>query len=498
MKHKILLGLFIILNQVILHAQPACPQGTEKSNYGFINPCSSFMKWEVKPKHLGSIFKFDEDNLLKNSFCIYSTTPYTEYFDGKIELVNHVRFPIKDRKNLVVNLTPCKVNRFYVKNNFHYRFQNWESEIGTYSGAKWSIEHLKNPPRKVDSIFFLNARKPSFGEYMALLYLELNSEVDFDIPKISEFLTGDKKYMREFYEDVIGKPYGDLNTSLREDEPENIKFTPALITNEYVNVYKGYAYFSATSFFFDSFYKKYGKQMHPQNTEELIIKVYDFLNPPSRFRSYPFHPQYLIDKYYGSLRFGFEDEIIGLDITNPNIKDTFNNKKSLSAVIRADFDYDNLPYERITIKNAKPIALDSFYTGKGLLKIKPIKYIFDLDLFGNDENIGFVSSFHQQILKSKLPFRINSDEYIKSFMGLYIENAKISIVLDRQDYNFEDASLLIDGTEINGVVNVDFTKFKRSMNAKKLIRLFKSKGIEAQIPNEEENSTMVQLFFRIQ
>src|SRR5690554_740099 len=101
--HKIILGLLLSLNSIFLYAQQItnCPQGTEKSQYGFVNPCSSFIKWDTIPKHFGSVFEFDVDIFSKNSYCIYNFAPSdNEYFDGKVEFTETIKIPIKDRKNL--------------------------------------------------------------------------------------------------------------------------------------------------------------------------------------------------------------------------------------------------------------------------------------------------------------------------------------------------------------------------------------------------------------
>lgn len=497
LRHKIILGLLLSLNSIFLYAQPItnCPQGTEKSQYGFVNPCSSFIKWDTKPKHFGSVFEFN-DTLTKNSYCVYSFPPSDKnFFDGKIEFTENVKIPIKDRKNLVINLTPCKVNRFYVKDNFEYRYDSWERDLGSYSNAKWKIEHQNKAPTKADSIFVLNARKPTFGEYVALLYFEFGSETDFDVPKISEYLTGDKKHMRNFYEDYIGKSYDNLNRAFKSEE-EQIEFEPDIIVEEYVQLRGNRDYFLSISMFFDYYYKEYGKYMPSKNTEDLISRIYDFLNPPSRSYSYKFTPQSLIDKYYGSVSFGFQNETIALEISNPNIKDVSNKTKKLSAIIRADFKYQNLPYERIVINNEQEIDLDSFYLGE-FLEIKANEYSLDLDIFENDDyHLGYISSFHQQYERD-FPPRIQSDEYIKSFMGLYIKNAIATIKIKGEKYEFEYARLLIDGTEINGTINIDFSKFKTPISEEELIEIFKSNGIEAEIPETFKNAQNTQLFFRI-
>jgi hypothetical protein len=497
LKLRFIIALLCLLNSFLLNAQPItnCAQGTEKSQYGFANPCSSFIKWDVTPKHLGSVFEIN-DTLIKNSYCVYSIPPSdNEYFDGKIEFTENVKIPIKDRKNLIVNLTPCKANRFYVKDNFEYRFNSWERDFGSYSDAEWKIENQKKAPSKVDSIFFLNNRKPTFGEYMVLLYLEFGSETDFDVPKISEYITGDKKYMRNFYEDYIGKSYDNLNRAFK-GEKEDIEFTPDLITEEYQHLRGVRDPFIAISLFFDYYYKEYQKYMPSKNAEDLIVSIHDYLNPPSHSYAYKFTPQYLIDKYYGSVSFGFRNETIALEFSNPNIKDVSNKTKALSAIIRADFKYQNLPYERIVFKNEEELGLDSFYLGKGFVEIKPKSYSLDLDIFENDDyHLGYISSFHQ-LYERDLPPRIHSDEYIRSFMGLHIKEATLTLKIQGENYEFEYARLLIDGTEINGIVNVDFSKFRTPINKDELVKLFKSNGIEAEIPDTYNNSQKT-LFFQV-
>lgn len=490
LKNKIILGILLMLNTIFLNAQPKtnCQQGTEKSQYGFVNPCNSFIKWDITPRHLGSVFEFN-DTLIKNSYCVYSFPPSDKnFFDGKIEFTENVKIPIKGRKNLVINFTPCKVNRFYVKDNFEYRYDSWERDLGSYYNAKWKIEHQNKTPTKADSIFVLNARNPTFGEYVALLYLEFGSQTDFDVEKISEYITGDKKYMIQFYEDYIGKSYKNL-----------IEFSPSIIVEEYAKLRGSRDYFLSISLFFDYYYKEYGKYMPSKNTEDLITRIYDFINPPSRSYSYKFTPQSLIDKYYGSVSIGFQNETIALEISNTNIKDASNKTKKLSPIIRADFKYQNLPYERIVIKNEQEMDLDSFYLVNGFLEIKANEYSLDLDIFENDDyHLGYISSFHQQYERDDFPPRIQSDEYIKSFMGLYVKNAIATIKIKREKYEFEYARLLIDGTEINGTINIDFSKFKTPINEEELIKIFKSNGIEAEIPETFKNSQNTQLFFRVQ
>lgn len=499
LKQTITIGFIFLLSSILLNAQPNenCKQGTEKSDYGFVNPCTSFISWDVTPKQIGSVFEFDFETLSKNSFCVYSFPPSDKaFFDGKIEFVENIQFGIKGRENLVVNLTPCKLHRFYVKDNFEYRFTSWERELGTYSNANWRIEHQNKTPTKIDSIFYLNARKPSFGEYMALLYLELDSEVDFDVPKIAQYLTRDEKHMRTFYEDYIGKSYDNLNQSFSGEE-EQIEFTPNLIAEEYARRKGSRDYFLSISLFFDTYYKEYEKYMPSKNPEELISQVYNFLNPPSRSYSYAFNPQTLIDKYYGSVHFGFRNENLALEIANPHIKDVFNQPKTLSFLVRADFTYQNLPYERIQLKNEKEIHLDSFSIGNGFLHIQPIRYSLDLDLHQNEEyEFGYISSFHQQYERD-FPPRIHSDEYIQSFMGLYIKEATVSLKLKGETYTFEYAKLLVDGSEINGTINIDFSKFKTPLDGAELIEFFHSNGIEAEIPDMYSNAQTAHVFFRI-
>ncbi|MDR2205393.1 MAG: hypothetical protein LBE36_04480 [Flavobacteriaceae bacterium] len=490
--YKTLSALFFTLNIFFLNAQPNdCPQGKEKSDYGFLNPCSSFIKWDVPPKNLGSVFNFDFEILKNKTFCIYEKYPSGyQRFSGKVELVENIKFPIIGHKNMTVNLTPCKENRFYVKHNFEYRYENWERYFDDYSKAKWNIEKQNKTPNRADSIFVLKTRKPSFGDYMALLYLELDSEVDFNVYKISEYLTSDKKYMQDFYENYTGKSY-----SYSSADYEQIR----AIRDEYLrNINEKYGtmhdYFLSISLFFDKFYKEYGKYMPSVNAKELITYVYNFLNPPSR--SYKFNPQYLIDKYYGSLQFGFEDEIIALEISNPNIKDISGKEKKLSVIVRADFKYQNLPYERIVVENEKainfdPFNSDSFYFGENSLKIVPFGYSFDLDIYENKIDFGHISSFHQQYEKQDFPFRLHSDEYIQNFMGLYIEDATIIIKIQEQNYELENARLLIDDAEINGTVNIDFSKFEPPTDKETLLNLFKSNKIEAEIMDNN------QLFFRV-
>src|SRR5690606_4721563 len=143
-----------------------------------------------------------------NSYCIYNFAPSdNEYFDGKVEFTATIKIPIKDRKNLTVNLTPCKVNRFYEKEEFSYRFSDWKREFGSYSDVEWKITKQNKEATRTDSILYLQTRKPSFGDYVALLYMEFYNEVDFDVAKLSEYLTGDSKIIGQFYEDYIGKSY---------------------------------------------------------------------------------------------------------------------------------------------------------------------------------------------------------------------------------------------------------------------------------------------------
>ena len=490
LRHKIILGLLLSLNSIFLYAQPItnCPQGTEKNQYGFVNPCSSYIKWDTKPKHFGSVFEFDIDIFSQNSYCIYNFAPSdNEYFDGKVEFTETIKIPIKDRKNLTINLTPCKVNRFYVKEEFSYHFSDWKREFGSYSDVEWKITKQHKEATRTDSILYLQTRKPSFGNYVALLYMEFYNEVDFNVAKLSEYLTGDSKIIGQFYEDYIGKSY-----------KGRLGLDASVILEEYLQLRGGDRndYFTPISLFFDYYYKEYSNKFPSQNPEALVVLIYNYLNPPFRPYYYEFKPQHLLDKFYGSVSFGFRNETIALEISNPNLKDISDKEKKLSAIVRADFKYQNLPYERIIIKNEQEMDLDSFYLGNGFLKIQPNSYTLDLDIFENDDyHFGYISSFHQQYERD-FPPRIHSDEYIQSFMGLYIKQATLMFTIQGENYEFEYARLLIDGTEINGTLNIDFSKFKTPIDEEELVKLFQSNGIETEIP-DTYNSLQKTLFFRV-
>lgn len=353
--YKILLGLLLVFTNSLLNAQLSseCPSGKEKSDYGFVNPCKSFIKWEMKPIGLGAIFGFDIKTLQKQTFCIYSMHPDGTSFYGKVETVAAIKFPIINRENMVVNLTPCKVHRFYVKDNFRYIFR--DIEVGSYLHTKWIIESQNKIPTSADSIL-------------------VSKEEDYEL-----------------------------------------------------------------------------------------------------------------------VQFSFDNEFIALEISNPNIKDVSKQLKVLSPMIRADFEYENLPYEHITFENEREIKLDSFYLGKNnFLKIKPLEYSLDLDLFENDYYIDNVLSSNEQYDEDLTSV---ANKYIQSFMGLYIENATVTIKIKSQSYEFENAQLLLDGVEINGVVNIDFSKLEKVISKEKLIKQFESKGFELNIPNQD--SQVATLHFKI-
>jgi len=102
-----------------------CSEGQEKSDYGFTNPCSSFIKIKPKTKNVGSVFRFNKEVLENSTYCVsyvYNGNHRGSHFAGKLELFddNDIKIGLKNRRNTFINFTPCKVHRVYYIDQFRF------------------------------------------------------------------------------------------------------------------------------------------------------------------------------------------------------------------------------------------------------------------------------------------------------------------------------------------------------------------------------------------
>ena len=481
LKLRITTIFYLFFTTIIIYAQSnyQCSEGTDISNYNFINPCSSFIELNVKPKNIGTTFDIDS-NIFKNTYCAtnnaYSTSRNVY---GKVEFTEDFKISLKDRKDLVINVTPCKKSKYYLKDNFRYNFSDYDRHINSYYKTAWNIEQLERTPTRADSVLYLKTRKPTFGEYMALLYLEYGDRVDFDIPKLFMNFTGIENNFETFYEDYIGKSVKNIRG---HRDNTTVYFNPEMVVEEYVDLRGKRDYFTAISLFFDHYYKENVENFSSRDPEQLVIMSHDFLYLNPLDYNLTFKPQSLLDKFYGEVQFGFDGEKIALEVKNPNVKDLENKPLNLNAIVYADFKYKNLPYEKIEIKKQQQIDLATFYLGKNILKIEPIQFSIDLEKYNNDNYLHFISPFHQH-MEMEFPPRVISDDYIKYFIGIFITNAKLSFNIKNKSYDFDNAKLIIDEKEINGFVPIDLKIFNGEITINKLIKTLNSKGIKAEFQN---------------